>query len=170
MHNKISNFSIMKTITELIREIFNSRRRNPEPGQLIADFSLPEEDTEPVTIQSIINPKNSENETETDEISRNHDLAASLPSETHRESEGHEEPAATAEDGVSQRGDLPKEDDRQLRELELAEAYRRGVIDGRNARIEEIHFPKAPESIPAFRGRPTPRLSSGDIFSMAREA
>ena len=50
------------------------------------------------------------------------------------------------------------------------EAYQRGVIDGRNSRIEEMYFPKIEDGIPHFRGNPSKANPMGDIFSMAREA
>ena len=55
-------------------------------------------------------------------------------------------------------------------EKEIEKAYNRGLIDGRNARIEETFFPKKAESVPAFRGTPRNSMPSSDIFSVAREA
>ena len=55
-------------------------------------------------------------------------------------------------------------------EVTLEEAYRRGVIDGRNQQIEERYFPKVEDGIPHFHGRPSESLPSSSIFSMAREA
>ena len=52
----------------------------------------------------------------------------------------------------------------------IEEAYQRGVIDGRNAKIEEEYFPKTNDGIPQFHGSFSKENSFGDIFSMAREA
>ena len=50
------------------------------------------------------------------------------------------------------------------------EAYKQGLIDGRNSVIEETYFPKGDDGIPHFRGNPSLADPMGDIFSMAREA
>lgn len=52
----------------------------------------------------------------------------------------------------------------------IQKAYNQGVIDGRNAHIEEKYFPKTDDGIPSFHGRRVTPSSSSDIFSMAREA
>ena len=54
-------------------------------------------------------------------------------------------------------------------EERIREAYEKGVMDGRNQQIEEKFFPKY-DGIPQFRGAPSLRNTSDDIFSIAREA
>lgn len=50
------------------------------------------------------------------------------------------------------------------------EAYRRGLIDGRNSKIEEIYFPCREDGVPQFRGSNSREISVSDIFSVARNA
>lgn len=49
-------------------------------------------------------------------------------------------------------------------------AYERGLIDGRNSRIEERYFPKEDDGIPEFHGSPSKEIKTGDIFRIARDA
>lgn len=55
--------------------------------------------------------------------------------------------------------------------LEKEEAYRQGVIDGRNARIEIEEFPAVTEDVPNLKGNIPPASScQNNIFKMASEA
>ena len=130
------------------------------------------------TDQSIINPlKPQEHETETDEISGDPGLDNSALRENPRTAE---EPAQQPEPGTpdgSESGTTELEKDIStpgISEEEfnaaVADAYKRGFLDGKNASIEEKYFPKTDDGIPAFRGRPSTAVLAGDIFSMAREA
>lgn len=55
-------------------------------------------------------------------------------------------------------------------QLDKEEAYRQGVIAGRNARIEIEEFPAVTEDVPNLKGNTTPDSSGASIFRIASEA
>lgn len=170
----------MKTLSEIIREIFsarNSKRRSIRP--------VPEKEME----ETVINPLKNQNqdERETDEGARVSELDTADPAETNENAQESEpvetepqEPEPSGHDGTGGAGtggaggeclthgdpspDLP------TREEEVEAAYQKGLIDGRNAAIEEKYFPTKDDGIPHFRGRVSRPQPFSDIFSMAREA
>lgn len=195
---KSSNSIPMKTLSQILREIFSTRDRS---------------------LSKSINQKQIQDETETHEISgdsgmgdpdapkidRNDqkpqesgdDTAESgnrSGSESGEAAEPGAEPGAARESGnesecgttsepvkaVEQKSleSSPEIEDKTSKEntrqedfnKAIEEAYQRGLIDGRNAQIEEIYYPKEDDGIPVFRGKPSNYRSTGDFFSIAREA
>ena len=51
---------------------------------------------------------------------------------------------------------------------ELAEAYERGLRDGRNSKIEETYFPTCDDGVPVFNGDISNPKSASDFFSIAK--
>lgn len=60
--------------------------------------------------------------------------------------------------------------ERERFESEKDDAYRRGEIDGRNARIIEEHFPAITPDVPHLRGGNSTTPVTSNIFTMAKEA
>lgn len=65
-----------------------------------------------------------------------------------------------------------REKDETLRKAEsdLEDAYRRGELAGRNARIREEIFPAEETDLPYLKGKATATQTSPDIFSIAKDA
>ena len=131
----------MKTIKTLLKELLQGGNQQKDSA---------ESDNQPDLLTQNQNQK--QNETETDESAGNSELDNPDAGENPRNNQ--EEPGGEG-NGISE---TPEE------------AYRRGVIDGRNQQIEEKYFPKTDDGIPNFRGRPEKSSPLSDIFSMAREA
>ena len=55
-------------------------------------------------------------------------------------------------------------------ERDKEEAYRRGEVDGRNARITTEYFAEGDDGLPHLKGVSRQRERGEDIFSMARDA
>ena len=117
------------------------------------------------------NSNNSQNETETHENDRDPDMV-SPPSQ---ENGGDAEKQKPEISGLSGNLGQPEPDDsgdhsgKRGIEAALEEAYQRGVIDGRNQKIDAVYFSDK-ENVPHLRGSAYPQSPSSDIFSMARNA
>lgn len=162
----------MKTLSEIIREIFSVRA---------GAVKLP---SDPVSVKSEeqdldINPVNKnaetkEDETETDEDAGDIGMADPDNQETDGNAEGTEQQNQPGQPGHSEQPGLSVATGAVGENLNIEEAlkaaYKEGLIAGRNAVIRERYFPKNDDGIPRFRGAPSKTKNSSDIFSMAREA
>lgn len=167
----------MKTLSQIIKEIFSVRSENRV---------LPA-----IEKQSSINYQTTKkDETETHEISGDSRLDSAdapksdgLDQTAKTESEESEplqepgmygesgEPGELADSGESgESGDSAESLEYNLEEA-LKEAYEKGRRDARNEMIEQKYFPKRDDGIPHFHGTPPRRsTSTTGIFSLAREA
>lgn len=173
----------MKTIKLLLRDWLNrsnlTKKENP---------TAKKSDSNQKPINTTL--KTNQDETETDEsagipVVDNPPLGEN-PGDDQGEKRGAGELTPSSSDSPSERktqeetssqtlADPQKDDPGQSEEdnetqKRIEEAYRKGLIDGKNARIEERFFPKNDDGIPNFRGRPQLPPPLSDIFSMAREA
>ncbi|MCH5227311.1 MAG: hypothetical protein J1F16_05785 [Muribaculaceae bacterium] len=180
----------MKTLSNLVREIFKTGKRIKPPVDRNTDI-IPEEMPEmtPASENQPNNqpPKQSQNETENLEVAGNPGLDTARNTEILQNAlqsdQGNPEPgnekvceSGNPATGESESGNtIPGEESKELsgdldREKAIKEAYRQGELAARNARIEERYFPRKEDGIPAFRGKPSAMRPAADIFSMAREA
>ena len=146
----------MKTIKTLLKELMGKDLESPVDGS-----------------NKTINPKNSDHETETDENPGDYCVADPDSTRPVEEPQGDTTPEGelnSQEETISEGDDTSLEGNVENIDELLLEAYERGVKDGRNAAIEETHFPKVDDGVPHFRGNAVPNTPMGDIFSMAREA
>lgn len=177
----------MKTLTDIFRDMFSARRKakeedrnlSPQPaGKPVSDnqpYSLTQKtiknETENLEVHQVLDVDNSGNpkiagkskekvgETSASRQSDNSE-ADNLAAAAQAESTGNTVESVHQPEVVSE----------EPMEETVEEAYRRGLIDGRNEQIEELYFPKLNDGIPHFRGSPSKCRPVGDIFSMAREA
>lgn len=172
----------MKTISNLIREIFAAHRTDKDRSP-VAETSLsttnlsstnqnpspsPSEETE----GEIKNPN--AYETKSDETPRDPELDNPDAGEDPRDAQEPEEPGFPQSDESrtdEQRADESRTDESNTGEERIKDqrTYEEGVVDGRNAVIEETYFPKE-DGVPHFRGNASRNPSCPDIFSLAREA
>lgn len=131
----------MKTLKSLLADFLQTRKLKEEPP----------------TNQNTTNQNSDNHETESDE----NPGIPGMDNSDAGESDGN------AQEAIPEPGDAGT---RRDFEAELKEAYQKGVIDGRNAKIEEQYFPKHDDGIPQFRGAASASNSAPNIFSMAREA
>ena len=147
----------MKTLKTLFRQLLYGEKEKEHEA--------------PLEINNPINSpiKSYNDERETDEIPGNPNLDSPIPPET----------SSTVEELQSfrQSGDPGGESERKSGgepgiefDSQLREAFEKGVIEGRNQRIEELFFQNHDDGIPAFRGAVFPQSPGSDIFSLAREA
>ena len=163
----------MKTIKSLIRDIL--RKDKPEKPQ---ERDAKEEHSEPknaVEAQNeVINPLNSNNnETENHEMDRDSGMADPADPKISGDFQrpGNESGESEETDrGESQPVESKGEETTADMAVKIREAYEKGLIDGRNSRIEEVYFPKENDGVPVFHGSNRKSTPSTDIFSMAREA
>lgn len=166
----------MKTIKTLLKELL--RGGKPEDKNQDKDNNQDKERSESNTTgdnqPSLQTLKLQEHETENHEDPRNPELDNPVAGENHpdsKEATDASQPSTGRGDGNTAELKDPKESEKaEDFDPKLSLAYEKGLIDGRNAQIEEKYFPKTDDGIPHFRGRPSKSISAGDIFSMAREA
>lgn len=145
----------MKTLNELVREIFAARRNNHTKLQ---------------------NDKQDETDNHESGGVDNMDSEADPSTLDVDEEVGQSQPAGEPGSGGDPGGELEEDEATPVvmtaeeLEMRLEESYRKGLIDGRNEKIEETYFPLSDDGIPQFRGRPSRNLQAADFFSMAREA
>lgn len=188
----------MKTLSQILREIFSTRDRSlsksinqkqiqdeTETHEISGDSGMGDPDA-PKIDRNDQKPKESGDataepgnrsgaESEANPESGNEPEAAR---ESGNESEGSTKslPAEIVEqkslEGCPEIEDKTSKENTRQEDFNKAieEAYQKGLIDGRNAQIEEIYYPKEDDGIPVFRGKPSNYRSSGDFFSIAREA
>lgn len=178
---KISAFIIlhrMKTVSQLIREIFATRdslkkkeaeERNKEPENEPAGES-----------QQSLTLKDEKDETEIDENSGNPGMDTPADQEIDANAEGAQTGGGEGERRIQPGGDGGEPE--EAKELQsgiekekmtaeaLEKAYQDGYLAGKNAKIEEKYFPKTDDGLPNFRGYNKPARPVSTIFSMAREA
>ena len=154
----------MKTLKTLLKDFLWKRQsiiKNPDNPNT----------NDPNEINNTKNPKNLKNlnkhETTTDESPGDARMASSDTPEDCANLETPPRPAPSGE-GVSYSDKKSLHDGSDL-EGET-EAFKRGVIEGRNQQIEERFFPKTDDGIPHFHGGTPANLPGDDIFSLAREA
>ena len=152
-------------IREKIKEMLKGRKTKMEvePQEKEAAEVTSENQSINVTL------KFENNERETDEDLRHPELDNPLPGETPRPLQEHEESGECGGEsapGTGNGGECGRID----YEKAIAEAYQRGLIDGRNAQIEERYFPKKDDGIPHFHGSPSNGVTVGDFFRMAKGA
>lgn len=160
----------MKTLTDLLRHYVTTRRKTKKEGYNAPSVTADGSAHETNNILSTLKPEEDEKENPED---------PGIPGMAH--------PAAQETDSDCQKSEperhvteprsqdqLQGEPSSHLSSADLQRkieaAYRQGIIEGRNQRIEEIHFPKSDDGIPHFHGSPAKGRRAGDIFSMAREA
>lgn len=68
---------------------------------------------------------------------------------------------------IREKGEMATKSERNY-EKEIADAYQKGLIDGRNQKIEETYFPKNDDGVPHFHGCSNPYSPVSDIFNIAR--
>lgn len=119
----------------------------------------------------ITSKKSKENETESDEISRNPVMDNPNARKDSRIGEECQKQSGESGSGEQQSGGELNEQEEKPKSQEDAvkEAYEKGLRDGRNSQIEELYFPKIDDGVPHFRGTVSKEPFS-DIFSMARDA
>lgn len=147
----------MKTISEIIREIFAVRGEKPKIDEKSHEKSVEKPDMENGKQATDEEPIKSE-----DDTANQNQINQNLNNQNNEEYE-------TENPEMDRNPDVADSDDQELvREIEAA--YQRGVIDGRNSIIEERYFPVLDDGLPRFRGCQSKMDSLNDIFSMAREA
>ena len=153
----------MKTIKTLIKDFLaNLHLSNPKPINY-------ERETEKVPGDSgMVAPPAPENRAILQE-DRSRDSDRGGDGSRDNEPVGGESTGFGTEGVNTPSSDEPEEASRPKDEA-ILEAFRKGVIEGRNQQIEERFFPKTDEEIPRFHGHPSKYLPSDDIFSLAREA
>ena len=75
----------------------------------------------------------------------------------------------SGESGVTKETIESRESRETVASRDIEEAYKRGVLDGRNARIKEEFFPNNDDGVPALNGAPA-FCPQNDIFSLASQA
>ena len=157
----------MKTLKSIFRQLLNGSKENKSPTQNKNAASEQEIKTKAETSNNN-HLKNRSDETENVESARNSELDNPDVGENPGNREKLEESEGGSGNGEAESGGLSRETDNG-RELEIAAAYEKGVIDGRNQKIMELYFPDMEDGIPRFRGSASSDLTTG-IFSLAREA
>ncbi|MCH5228543.1 MAG: hypothetical protein J1F12_00930 [Muribaculaceae bacterium] len=177
----------MKTLKSIIRELFSERNAS---NQRVENETIPAAENQ----QTVINHQNQDDETENHEMDGSDRLDTSIDQQDDRDAEKFQESVESGDgdgDGEGERSgtdadtgtgtgeneeDTEREIEREITLTELPEfkaalekAYNEGVIAGRNQKIEELHFPKKEDNIPAFKGI-TEKPVQTNIFSIAREA
>lgn len=159
----------MKTIKALLKDFLkrNESKFNKSPA----------EDAENIPgTNNFNNTKNTDdNEKSNHEMVGDNSVADSNPSESSEKDQGTSETQPLPKEGHGRMTNTNNTDSSNnsnnpdINDL-IKEAYEKGVIDGRNSKIEETFFPKGNDGIPHFHGAPSTLSPIGDIFSMAREA
>ena len=112
-----------------------------------------------------INQKPKNYERETDEVLGHPGMDNSDARENPRISEEFQATAASGVTGSDSSNEEKPDTDRLIRE-----AYEKGLIDGRNSKIEEVHFPTTDDGVPRFNGAAPSSLDYDSIFTLALEA
>ena len=152
----------MKSLNTLLKSILKGKN---SPKRINPDEN-PGSDNQP----NLSTLKQNQDERETDENSRCTGLDNSDAGKDSRTDEKCQ--TADSSDGAGNYANREslKDNSSSVRQETVEEAYRRGLIDGRNSKIEELYFPNLDDGIPHFRGCPSNEIKSDDIFSVAREA
>ena len=148
----------MNTLTTLLKNLLGSKTKLPDKNN--------------TKNSNTINPKKSKvDETKTDEISRNPVMDYSDARKDSRIGEELQKLSGRSSIREQQSGgELTEKIEKQKSHADaVKEAYEKGLIDGRNAKIEELYFPNIDDGIPYFRDTVS-KESSSNIFSMARDA
>lgn len=172
----------MKTIKSILREILGKVEK-PDGEDKAAELPASERENETETLT----PNKTAYETTDEEDCGDSELVGAYGGQIgeEREEKFQGDPGIDIETGDGERegcggrtdtgepengGETISPDDPELKKA-IEEAYRKGVIEGRNAQIEEKYFPMTDDGIPRLRsGRPLKKRSSDNIFALAREA
>ena len=157
----------MKTLKSFLKDLLRSK----ESSAITPDeISNNRESTGDENQTNLLTQKPNQDEAETDESVGNPEL----DNPDVREDPGTCEELGQPESGTGESGEQPERVDPEKEtrdfEREIEDAYQRGVIDGRNAVIEDKFFPSLDDGVPRFRGISSKENFAADIFSMAREA
>lgn len=169
----------MKTIKALLKELFEKRSKESPPVLAETKPSAPPEAKTSEQPDSKVDsndstetdsPTNTENNNlKTEKSQEDSNNNQNTKNQTHTKTNNYEtETDESAGDSLLDPADTGQSD--RIVEEARREAYRRGVIDGRNQRIEEIYFRKVEDGVPHFNGDMSKSRSKSNIFSMAREA
>ena len=170
----------MKTISELLKEIF-AVRRNDKPKDDLSK-SLTQKENQEITNQPdlLTNQNSKENETEISEIAGNPELVAtdiaqgsSIAKESGPDIVDREETEGQPKDSRSEIKESSTVEtilDNPCVQEALKEAFLQGEKAGRNQMIEMKYFPKDNDGIPAFRGSIPKKSTVTEFFNIAKEA
>ncbi|MCH5226061.1 MAG: hypothetical protein J1D77_08655 [Muribaculaceae bacterium] len=154
----------MKTLSNLIREIFAARRSDRERPPVVEN---PRPKVKPIQ-------KPQTNETKDHQDPGNPQLDNSLDREADGDAQEQQSTNSNPQSGTQlesqQEREQQEREQREQFEQELRNAFQQGVIAGRNTKIEETFFPTTDDEIPRLNGRSPRQGSLDDIFSLAREA